>query len=63
MPLPLDLFDVTLRYSCRHCGCIVEREGKWFFRLRQYTCSSCKQQVRVSYDDKLKIFARRAVST
>ena len=57
MSLPPALFHVILSHSCPRCGWRRKGKGGWFRSIRNYTCESCRAEVGLTYDDKVKIFA------
>jgi transposase-like protein len=57
MPLSRELDGLTLSVPCSHCGHVLRKKGSSVRSVSHYTCKSCKQQFRVTYSDKLKLFA------
>ncbi len=58
MPLSQGLADTILRHPCRNCGHVLEKPGSRFSVVSKYTCAGCNVQMRLRYDEKLRIFAR-----
>jgi transposase-like protein len=56
MPLTKGLLHVFLSHSCPHCGHKLEKMGAWFQTISRYDCSSCGQSVRMTYEDKVRLF-------
>jgi predicted RNA-binding Zn-ribbon protein involved in translation (DUF1610 family) len=64
MPLTKGLLDVLLSYPCPGCGHNQEKKGSWFKTIGHYPCPSCGHSVRITYDDKVRLFeasAHRAI--
>jgi hypothetical protein len=61
VPLSRDLFTVLMRCECPHCGHSYARNGSWFNSIRNYFCPRCRRQVRLTYQDKLKLFGKYKV--
>jgi hypothetical protein len=64
MPLTKGLLDVLISHPCSHCGHKHEKEGRWFQTIGHYRCPSCGHSVRITYDDKVRLFdtnAHRAI--
>jgi transposase-like protein len=60
MPLTMGLLDVILSHSCPHCGHKHEKKGSWFQTIGRYTCLTCHRSVRITYDDKVRLFEMNA---
>ena len=57
MPLTRGLLHVFLSHSCPHCDHKQEKMGRWFQSVRSsYSCPSCGQSVRMTYEDKVRLF-------
>ena len=56
MPLTKGLLHVFLSHSCPHCGHKLKKMGAWFQTISRYDCSSCGQSVRMTYEDKVRLF-------
>jgi hypothetical protein len=52
--------DVMMTLACRTCGFALTKKGSWFKSASLYKCESCGVQGRVTYDDKVRLFARAA---
>jgi hypothetical protein len=57
MPLPA-LPDASFSHRCPHCGTARVNTGQWFRAISGYKCEGCGNAVRVTYEDKVKLFAR-----
>lgn len=57
MPLCNELRDVVLTFVCRQCGRQLLKKGGWFMGAHSFKCEGCGREVRLSYDDKLVLFA------
>ena len=60
MSLPDGFADVMMMLACRTCGFAITKKGSWFRAVSRYKCESCGVQGRVTYDDKIQVFARAA---
>jgi hypothetical protein len=60
MSLPDSFADVMMMLACRTCGFAITKKGIWFKSASRYKCESCGVQGRVTYDDKIRLFARAA---
>ena len=58
MSLSKDLRDVVLTYICSQCGRTLEKKGSWFMGVHLFKCEGCQRDVRLTYDDKVGLFAR-----
>ena len=56
MPLTKGLLHVFLSHLCPHCGHKHEKMGAWFQTISHYDCPSCGQSVRMTYEDKVRLF-------
>ena len=57
-PLAADLNNVPMSHSCPYCGHELQRTGGWFKTVGSYLCEACKRPVRLTHDDKVKLFGR-----
>jgi hypothetical protein len=57
MPLPR-CPNATLAYHCPDCGTARVNSGQWFRAIGSYKCGGCNNLVRVTYEDKVKLFTR-----
>jgi hypothetical protein len=57
MPLPIVPYDL-FSYRCPGCGTARVNTGQWFRAIGRYKCEGCSTSVRVTYEDKVKLFAR-----
>jgi hypothetical protein len=58
MSLSRELNNVVLCRSCSRCGSERRNPGIWFRSIRHYTCATCGGTEVLTYDEKLKLFAR-----
>jgi hypothetical protein len=63
MPLSDDLRDVPLTFHCPHCGYALIRKGRWFKSVSRVKCGGCRREIRMTYDNKIKVFAKHALLT
>lgn len=56
MVLSNELYDVDLTFECPHCDHRLVRKGSRFALLSSYKCPGCGRNVRINYDDKVKLF-------
>ena len=59
--LSQDAQDIFMTHRCPRCGHRTTRQGSSFRSVRHYHCSACGEQVRLTYNDKLKLFREHAV--
>jgi hypothetical protein len=55
MALSTRCADLILTLSCPSCNEALSKKGSWVRAVSYYTCEACKQRVRLTYDDKLKV--------
>ncbi|SEF12650.1 hypothetical protein SAMN05444161_8804 [Rhizobiales bacterium GAS191] len=60
MPLSRYLRDVLLTFFCPQCGHTLKKRGSWFMAGHHFKCEGCQREVRLTYDDKARLFARHA---
>ncbi|SDR54005.1 hypothetical protein SAMN05444161_5650 [Rhizobiales bacterium GAS191] len=60
MTLSSKLVDALLTFECAHCGLKFSKKGSWFKSAARFTCAGCQREARITYSDKIRIFARHA---
>jgi transposase-like protein len=60
MPLSAQLRYVALTLECKHCGHALMKNGGWFMAAPRFKCAGCQREVRITYDDKVALFAKHA---
>jgi hypothetical protein len=60
MPLSARLRNVALTLECGRCGHLIVRKGVWFITASTFKCDDCKGEVRLTYSDKVALFAKHA---
>ena len=60
MPLSARLRNVDLTLECERCGHLIIRKGGWFITVSTFKCDECKGEVRLTYSDKVALFAKHA---
>lgn len=61
MALTTRLQNVDLTLECKYCGHPIIKKGSWFRTSRHYfKCVECKREVRITYEDKIDLFAKYA---
>ncbi len=60
MLLTKSLLDVLLSYPCPHCAPSNKKKESWFQTIGHYTCPNCDRSVRITYDDKVRLFVANA---
>jgi len=60
MTLSRKLNDVPLTLHCPHCNYALTKNGSWFKSCTRFKCAACGHGMRMTYDDKLRIFAKHA---
>ena len=58
MPLSGRLRDVDLTLECQRCRHLIIKKGNWFLRASTFKCDKCKGEVRLTYSDKIALFAK-----
>ena len=62
MPLPR-LGKLLLKHACPKCGSEKVKSASWFCAIGSYKCERCKKTVVMTYDMKLRLYARYAHQT
>jgi hypothetical protein len=60
MPLSTRLKNVDLTFQCERCGHLIIRKGGWFICVSTFKCDECKGELRLTYSDKVALFAKSA---
>jgi hypothetical protein len=60
MTLASKLDDVLMTFDCPHCGMALIKKGRWFKFVGDFRCAGCQRGVRMTYDDKIRLFAKHA---
>jgi hypothetical protein len=60
MTLSAGLRDVDLTLPCENCGYLLVRKGSWFMTASAFRCVECKGELRLTYSDKVALFAKHA---
>ena len=60
MTLSTRLRGVDLVLKCKYCGHPKIKKGAWFMTVHHFECEGCKRDVRVTYSDKVALFAEHA---
>ena len=60
MTLSSRLRDVDLALECQHCGHLIVKKGAWFMTASTFKCQECTGQLRLTYSDKVELFAKHA---
>jgi DNA-directed RNA polymerase subunit RPC12/RpoP len=60
MPLSARLRDVDITLECERCGHLIIKNGGWFITASIFKCAECKGEVRLTYSDKVALFAKHA---
>jgi ribosomal protein L37AE/L43A len=60
MPLSARLRNVDLTHECKRCGHLIVKRGIWFISVSTFKCDECKSEVRLTYSDRLALFAKHA---
>lgn|SRR5215204_766230 len=53
----------SLSHHCPHCGTARVNTGQWFRAIGGYKCEGCGNPVKVTYEDKVQLFARPEAQT
>jgi hypothetical protein len=60
VPLSSQLRYVDLTLECRGCGHSIVKRGVWFMTVSTFKCENCKAELKLTYSDKLALFAKHA---
>ena len=60
MSLSARLRNVDLILKCQRCGHSIVKTGGWFMTASTFKCDECKGEVRLTYSDKVALFAKHA---
>ncbi|TPL74142.1 hypothetical protein FJ954_10460 [Mesorhizobium sp. B2-3-15] len=58
MALSRRLLMCNMTFECPHCGFALKRAGSWFQVVSSRRCEGCQRQFRITYTDKLTLFAK-----
>ena len=60
MTLSARLRDADLTLECERCGHLMTKKGGWFITASIFKCAECRGEVRLTYSDKVALFAKHA---
>jgi hypothetical protein len=60
MTLSTRLRGVDLVLKCKYCDHPITKKGTWFWTAYRFECERCKRDVRITYSDKVALFAEHA---
>ncbi len=60
MTLSSRLRDVELTLECKFCGHLIVKKGVWFMTVSTFKCRECNGERRLTYSDKVALFAKHA---
>jgi hypothetical protein len=60
MTLSARLRNVDLTLECERCGHSIIKKGYWFVCVSTFKCDECKGGLRLTYSDKVALFAKYA---
>lgn len=60
MTLSTRLRNVDLTLECKRCGHLTVKNGSWFMTISTFKCKVCKSERRLTYSDKVALFAKHA---
>jgi hypothetical protein len=46
-----------MTFACPICGHALTKKGSWFKSASHFKCAGCQTRSRISYEDKLRLFA------
>jgi hypothetical protein len=52
------LRNVDLTLECERCGYLTVKRGSWFMTINTFKCRVCKDERRLTYSDKVELFAK-----
>ena len=58
MTLSTQLLNVDLTLECKRCGHLTVKKGSWFMTINTFKCRVCKDERRLTYSDKVELFAK-----
>jgi hypothetical protein len=58
--LSIKLRNVDLTLECEPCGHLLVKKGRWFWTVSSVKCQVCKAEQRLTYSDKVALFAKHA---
>jgi transposase-like protein len=56
-----EFLDVIFVHTCPHCQHRANKTGAAIHAAGRYTCRSCKRHVRITYEEKVRLFKEQAV--
>ena len=62
MTLSAQLRNVDLTLECERCGHLIIKKGVWFVCVSTFKCVECKSELRLTYSDKVALFAKHAAA-
>ena len=62
MTLSAQLRNVDLTLECERCGHLIVKKGVWFVCVSTFKCVECKSELRLTYSDKVALFAKHAAA-
>ena len=62
MTLSAELRNVDLTLECERCGHLIIKKGVWFVCVSTFKCVECKSELRLTYSDKIALFAKHAAA-
>jgi hypothetical protein len=60
MTLSARLRNVDLTFDCQLCGNPIIKSGSWIISASTFRCDECKGELRLTYSDKVALFAKFA---
>jgi hypothetical protein len=60
MALSSALRYVDLTLECELCGFLMIKTGVWFWTASTFKCQECKGKRRLTYSDKVALFAKHS---
>lgn len=58
MALSRRLLMCKMTLECPHFGFALKRAGSWFQVVSSHRCERCQRQFRITYSNKLTLFAK-----
>jgi transposase-like protein len=52
------LRNVALALECKRCGHLTVKKGSWFMTISTFKCQVCEDERRLTYSDKIELFAK-----
>jgi hypothetical protein len=55
--------NVRFPHTCPNCGHVRSETGLWFRSVGSYKCRACSAEVKIPYEEKLRLLCRETKGT